>query len=318
MDRPYIVFLDAETIGEVQEMQVLRELCNLTSYQSTPHSLRITRIAGNEIVITNKVLIDSEVIDACPAMKLVCIAATGMNNVDLPYAKSKGISVKNVAGYSTESVVQHTFALMFALNNKLEYYTNYTRSGLYSKSHLFTHYGPAFNEIHGKTLGIIGLGTIGKRVAAVAEVFGMDIIYYSTSGKNTGNIYRNVPLEELLEKSDIISIHCPLNDETRNLINDSHLGMMKKSAVLINTGRGGIVNEAALARALDIGTISGAALDVLEKEPPDPQNPLFRIKSPEKLIITPHLAWATIEARTRLVQGLIRNIKEYLSTSKNV
>lgn len=311
---PEIVFLDAETIGEVSEMEVLRSVGNLTVYQSTPAGLRIERISGKEIVITNKVIIDRAVMDACPSLRLICIAATGMNNVDLSYAAIKGIKVNNVAGYSTESVVQHTMAMMLALTNQIEYYSNYVRSGQYAHSKIFTHYGPSFFELSGKTFGIIGLGTIGRRVAGVAAALGMNVLYYSTTGKNSDKEFKRASLDNLLAESDIVSIHCPLNEDTRNLIDDSHFSMMKNTAILINTGRGGVVNEQALAKAIDNKVIAGAALDVMEKEPPAADNPLLKVKYPERLIITPHIAWATIEARNRLVKGLVDNIRAYLNS----
>ena len=237
-----------------------------------------------------------------------------MNTVDLPSAETKGIIVRNVAGYSTESVVQHTMALLLSLCNRIEYYSSYVRSGKYSESHIFTHYGPAFNELSGKTIGIIGLGAIGRRVAGAASSLGMNVIYHSTTGKNLNAGYESVSLKTLLNRSDVVSIHCPLNENTKGLIDSNHLGMMKRSALLVNTGRGGVVNERDLAWALDNEIIAGAALDVMEKEPPVKDNPLFGLKFPERLIITPHIAWATIEARSRLVKGIIDNIRNYLDS----
>jgi glycerate dehydrogenase len=236
-----------------------------------------------------------------------------MNNVDLKYAASKAIVVKNVAGYSTESVVQHTFSMLFYLMNRLAYYNNYVQSGQYAQSKLFTHLGRTFYELSGKKFGIIGLGTIGKRVAEVATAFGADVMYFSTSGKNLNNSYRHARLEELLSTSDVISIHCPLTDNTRNLLDLPHLKRMKKDAMLINTGRGGIVNEEALAYVIDHDLIGGAGLDVLSKEPPDTDNPLLHVQNNEKLIITPHIAWATAEARSRLIRGVILNIQTYIT-----
>jgi lactate dehydrogenase-like 2-hydroxyacid dehydrogenase len=312
MKRPGIVFLDAETLGEVTGFHKLTKLGNLTVYQSTPSDQRISRISGREIVITNKVLIDSEIMDACPSLKLVCIAATGTNNVDLDYAARKGIQVKNVAGYSTESVVQHTFSMLFYLLGNLRYYDDYVKQGAYSGSNLFTHHGMPFQELAGKKYGIIGMGTIGKRVAKVATVFGAEVNYYSTSQKNQNAGYTHVSLNELLLNCDIISIHCPLNNLTHNLIGYEQLRLMKKDALLINTGRGGIVNESDLACALDEGLIGGAGLDVLEKEPPIASNPLLHVKNPAKLLITPHIAWASRESRERLMNGIIANIVNYL------
>jgi lactate dehydrogenase-like 2-hydroxyacid dehydrogenase len=312
MKRPGIVFLDAETLGEVNGFYQLTRLGNLTVYQSTREDQRIERIIGREIIITNKVIIDREVIDACPSLRLICISATGMNNIDLDYAAEKGIQVKNVAGYSTESVVQHTFSMLFYLMGSLPYYDRFVKEGHYAAGNLFTHHGRPFHELAGKIYGIIGMGTIGKRVASAALAFGASVHYYSTTGKNLQTGYSSVSLRELLHDSDVISIHCPLTEITRNLIGYEQFRIMKKNAILVNAGRGGIVNEAALADALDEELIAGAALDVLEKEPPLATNPLFRIRQPEKLFITPHIAWAGCESRERLMQGIIQNITEYL------
>jgi glycerate dehydrogenase len=255
---------------------------------------------------------DKELMDACPTLKLICIAATGLNNVDLEYAKQKGIAVKNVLAYSTESVVQHTFSMLFYLMGYLPYYTGYVAEGQYTQSRLFTHHGKPFHELAEKRYGIIGLGTIGKRVAEVATVFKAKVNYYSPSGKNMDTGFIHVSLDKLLMESDIISIHCPLNDSTRNLIGYAQLQKMKSEAILINAGRGGIVNETDLARALNEQIIGAAGLDVMEKEPPEPSNPLLSVKFPERLLVTPHIAWASVESRERLVQGVIRNIKDFL------
>jgi lactate dehydrogenase-like 2-hydroxyacid dehydrogenase len=312
MKRPGIVFLDAETLGEVPGYYHLTRMGNLTVYPSTSSDQLIDRIQGREIIITNKVVIDREVMAACPSVKLICIAATGMNNVDLESAAKMGIQVKNVAGYSTESVVQHTFSMLFYLMGNLPYYDRYVKEGHYAASGLFTHHGKPFYELDGKQYGIIGMGNIGKRVAAVAAAFGAKVQCFSTTGKNLDAGYLSVSLGELLKESDVISVHCPLTDTTRNLIGFEQFRMMKKSALILNMGRGGIVNETDLARALEKGLIAGAALDVLEKEPPEASNPLFHLKQPEKLLITPHIAWASCESRERLMQGINQNITEYL------
>lgn len=314
MKKPGIVFLDTETIGEVDLLQQLHDIGHLTLYKTTAPDQRIRHITGNEIVITNKVMIDRYVMNACPEIRLVCIAATGMNNIDLDAASEKGIQVKNIAGYSTESVVQHTFALLLHLMNRLDYYDHYVKSGLYSTSGLFTHHGRTFFELSGKIVGIIGMGTIGRRIAEVAVSFRAKVVYYSTSGKNLDQPYEHVPLKDLLSLSDVVSVHCPLTAQTRNLLDLDQLKLMKKGAVLINTGRGGIVNEADLAYAIDHNLLSGAGLDVLSKEPPESDNPLLYVRKKEKLIITPHIAWAASESRNRLVEGIIRNIQEYLSS----
>jgi glycerate dehydrogenase len=311
MIRPGIVFLDADTLGDISFYPLTR-LGNLTVYQTTSPAQRIERISGHEIVITNKVVIDREIMKVCPDLRLICIAATGMNNVDPDYAAEKGIAVKNVSAYSTESVVQHTFSMLFYLMGKLPYYDQYVKNGDYARSELFTHHNYPFHELAGKQYGIIGMGTIGKRIAAVARAFNAEVSYYSTSGKNLDTGFRHVPLSMLLVESDIVSVHCPLNERTRDLIGYEELRKMKGEAILINAGRGGVVNESDLACALDEGLIGGAALDVLAKEPPEPSNPLFHLKQPERLLITPHIAWASIESRDRLMQGIVNNIAAYL------
>jgi lactate dehydrogenase-like 2-hydroxyacid dehydrogenase len=310
-----IVFLDASTIGEVKAIEKIASIGNYNSYSLTSPAERIGRIKGNNIVITNKVIIDKEVIDACPELKLVCISATGMNNVDLEYAAKKGIVVKNIAGYSTESVAQITFSMLFYLLNNLRYFDDYVKSGKYSKSPIFTHHGRSFTELKGKQFGIIGMGTIGKRIAEIARVFGANVVYFSTSGNNLYNPYPHLTFDELIRTSDIISVHCPLNEKTNNLIGYSQFKSMKPSAILLNAGRGKIVNEADLARALDENLIAAAGLDVLEKEPIDAGNPLLHINNPEKLLITPHIAWISQEAREMLVEGIYNNILDWTSNS---
>lgn len=308
-----IAFLDVKTIGNVENLDKLRELGELTLYPVTTLMQRIKRLKDINVVITNKVVIDREVIDNCPELKLICVAATGTNNIDIGYALRKGITVKNVAGYSTESVGQLVFAMLLSLMNKLKYYDNYVKSGAYCKSDIFTHHGQPFMELKNKRFGIIGFGAIGKYVAAIAESFGCEVVYYSTSGKNTkNNEYQHIDLIALLKSSDVVSIHCPLNENTRELIDYSKLSLMKSSAYLLNTGRGGIVNEEDLARALDEKIIAGAGIDVLKDEPVRSDNPLLKLGSPENLIITPHIAWASFESRQRLVNQIYRNIKEYI------
>lgn len=305
-----IVFLDTETVGTVNGLEKLKKLGKLTTYLVTSKKDRIGRIADNDVVITNKVLIDQEVMDACPALKLVCVAATGMNNVDLDYAAKKDIVVKNVAGYSTESVAQHTFSLLFYLLNRLSYYDEYVKNGAYVKSRVFTHLGQAWRELYGKTFGVIGMGTIGRRVAEIAQVCGARVIYHSTSGENLNAGFEHKNLNELLEMSDVISIHCPLNEHTQDLIGKDQLKHMKQDAILLNTGRGGIVDELALSEAIDKAWIGGAGIDVFSHEPVDEGNPLLKIHKKDKIVLTPHIAWTSEEAREKLIEGLIRNIRE--------
>ena len=307
-----IAVLDAKTLGSDVDLSGLKQFGEVEIYETTPPDKVIDRVKDKDIIITNKVVIDKNVIDNAPNLKLIAVAATGVNNVDIQYAKEKGIQVRNVAGYSTESVVQHTFAMLFYLLEQLRYYDEYVKSGEYSKSNIFTHLGRPFWEVHGKKWGIIGLGTIGRRVAEVAESFGAEVSYYSTSGVDRKEKYPRKSLEELLSESDIVSIHAPLNDKTKGLIGYDQLKLMKKNAILLNLGRGGIVVEEDLAKAIDEELIGGAGLDVLEKEPIQPDNPLLKVKNKDRLLITPHIAWTSIEARQRLVNEIIENIKTFL------
>jgi glycerate dehydrogenase len=307
-----IVFLDAKTMGEVPNLKNLETLGNYAAYSVTlPHE-RKERMAGADVVITCKVVIDKEMIDCCPTLKLICVAATGTNNVDVDYARSKGIEVKNVAGYSTESVAQLTLGVALSLANKIAYYDRYVKSGDYSRSDMFTHYGPLFYELKGKTLGIIGLGNIGKRVAQLFEAFGVKIVYHSVSGKNVSSQYPHLSLDELLSVSDIVSIHCPLTPQTQNLIHSGNINKMKPGAIVINMARGGIVNEKDIVEALNNEIMGGFATDVFEKEPMSADSPFLNLIHPERLILTPHIAWTSVEARTLLIDKLAGNIRSFL------
>ena len=308
-----IVFLDTASLGLVPNLDIFSEFGNFRAFSETSPEERLLHIGKADIVISNKVKIDREIINKCPDIKLICIAATGMNNVDLNYAAEKNIPVKNVAGYATDSVAQVTFSLILALVHQLDWFNRYIKQGDYSKAKSFTCYEKKFFELKGKQLGIIGLGAIGRRVAEIADVFGMKVVYSSTSGKTRPEKYECLALEELLASSDIISIHSPLNKDTYNLINAGNLKLMKKSAVIINTGRGKIINETDLADALNEGIISGAALDVHANEPLEGDSPLLKLKDPDKLIQTPHIGWAAVEARTRLVDAIAENIRAFLT-----
>ncbi len=310
--KPVIVFLDAKTVGNDIDLSVFSEVGKFVAYETTDRKQIFQRIEKADIVITNKVVIDRSVIDKAKSLKLIAVAATGTNNVDVEYAKEKGIAVTNVAGYSTYSVAQHTFGMLFYLLEKLPYYDSYIKTGEYSKSDIFTHIGKPFWELHGKTWGIIGLGAIGREVGKIAEAFGCKVIYYSTTGVKREEPYQSVGLQELLKTSDIVSIHAPLTEKTKNLIGYDQIKLMKPTAYLLNLGRGGIINEKDLARALDEGLIAGAGLDVLEKEPISQDNPLLKIKNKEKLLMTPHIAWTSIEARRKLIKEIVENIKAFL------
>ena len=307
-----IVFLDSSTVGHLINLEKFRDFGVFICHEKTAPHERFERVRDSEIIITNKVVIDKAVMDQAANLKLICIAATGTNNVDLEYAALKGIEVMNVENYSTYSVTQSTFSMLFYLLNHLRYYDDYVRNGEYAKSPIFTHHGRVFFELKDKVFGIIGLGTIGKSVARVAAAFNCRVIFYSTSGKNDDPEYRRVDLDELLIRSDIVSIHAPLNEQTHNLIDYQAIKKMKSSSILINTGRGGIINETDLARALEEDLIYGACIDELTKEPITADSPLLRIRNRDKLLITPHIAWASEESRTLLLDKVYENIKKFL------
>lgn len=304
-----IVFLDAATLGDAS-LAPIEELGELVCYPNSTPSEAMERVSDCEVLIINKIKVTRELIDAAVNLKLICEAATGVNNIDLEYAVSKGIPVKNVAGYSTESVVQSTFMHILSLVGKLPYYDEKVKSGKYSWSGLFTDVSNPFFELSGKTMGIIGMGTIGQRVAQVAEAFGMKVIYYSTSGTSHCREYPSVPIDELMSSSDVISVHAPLNERTEGLVGAAEIGRMKPRAVIVNMGRGGIVDEQALAEAIDAGKIGGAALDVYSREPLAVANPISKVRHQERLSLTPHTAWASVEARERLILKIAGNIRE--------
>lgn len=304
-----MVFLDALTMGDTP-LDEISALGELVCYPTSTKEEALARVGDCDVLMINKVVVDKELLDAAPMLKLICEFATGVNNIDLDAASQRGIPVRNVAGYSTDSVVQTTFMHMLSLLGNAPYFDASVKSGAYSRSGLFTDLSVPFYEITGKVLGIVGLGNIGQKVAHLAEAFGMKVIYYSTSGTAHSKEYECVPLERLMSESDVISIHAPLNERTKGLIGAEQLGMMKKTAFIINTGRGGIIDEAALAAAIDDDGIGGAALDVFSKEPLPEDNPLLHVRHPEKLRFTPHTAWASVEARTRLAHLVAENVKK--------
>ena len=307
-----LVFLDAKTVGDVPNLHLLDQFGNVTYYQTTFPDQVLERIQGADIVITNKVVLDRSILEQAPDLKLICVAATGTNNVDKAVARERGIPVKNVEGYSSHSVAQGTFALLLHLLNNIPYYDDYVRSGAYAQSDIFTHVERNFGELNGKRFGIIGLGKIGVQVAKIAEAFGAEVVYYSASGQSYEQPYQRLELEAFLNSSDIVSIHAPLNEYTNNLLTYDRLQLMKKTAILVNTGRGGIVNERDLARALNEGLIAGAGIDVFGQEPINPDNPLLQVTNRDKLVLTPHVAWASIESRTSLIEKVGQNIREFL------
>ena len=304
-----IVILDALTYGDTS-LEGFNALGDVIIYQTTTPEEIAGRVQDAQVIVTNKVVIDDTIMESASNLKLICVAATGMNNIDHDAAVRRAITVKNVAGYSTDSVVQHTFSMLFYLLGHSVYYDEYVKSGSWQKEAVFTHIGPSFSELRGKTWGIIGLGEIGRNVARIAHAFGANVCYYSTSGKNDSDEFDKTTLSRLIENSDIISIHAPLNASTQNLISHSELLQMKDGAVLLNLGRGGIVDEDALSVIIDVKPIY-VGLDVLVNEPMKTPHKLLSIKTPQRLYITPHIAWTSREARERLIAETISNIKEF-------
>lgn len=307
-----IVFLDAKSVGEDIDLSKYHELGEFVTYDYTTPEQLPSRVQDADVIITNKCVINESSVGKAENLKLVCVTATGTNNLDKDYLDNHGIEWRNVAAYSTESVAQHTFAMLFYLLEKLSYYDEYVKKEHYANDTSFTHFAEHFNEINGKTWGIIGLGNIGRRVADIAKAFGANVIYYSTTGKNSQEGYTRVDFNTLLKTSDIVSVHAPLTPETENLMNADAFAKMKPSAIFINVGRGAIVNEQDLADAIDNHVIAAAGLDVLTVEPMSPNSPFLHIKDSKRLLITPHIAWASVEARTKLMDIVYNHIKKFI------
>lgn len=307
-----LVFLDTKTIGEDIDLSAYDALGEVVKYGFSTLEEIPERVKDADVLIVNKIAINEQTIGNAKNLKLVCVTATGTNNLDKEYLKKRGIAWRNVAGYSTESVTQHTFALLFYLLEKMRYYDDYVKDEKYINDTVFTHFAEHFNEVNGKTWGIIGLGTIGRRVADIAKAFGARVIYYSASGSPAQEGYEQVDFETLLTTSDIVSVHAPLNEYTKDLMDREAFAKIKKTAIFLNLGRGPIVVEQDLYEALETGEIAAAGLDVLCEEPMSETNPLAKIKDSKKLIITPHIAWASVEARNRLMQIIVEQIREFL------
>ena len=307
-----LVFLDTKTIGEDIDLSAYDALGEVVKYGFSTLEEIPERVKDADVLIVNKIAINEQTIGTAKNLKLVCVTATGTNNLDKEYLKKRGIAWRNVAGYSTESVTQHTFSLLFYLLEKIRYYDDYVKDEKYINDTVFTHFAEHFNEVNGKTWGIIGLGTIGRRVADIAKAFGAHVIYYSASGSPAQEGYEQVDFETLLATSDIVSVHAPLNEYTKDLMDREAFAKMKKTAIFLNLGRGPIVVEQDLYEALETGEIAAAGLDVLCEEPMSETNPLAKIKDSKKLIITPHIAWASVEARNRLMQIIVEQIREFL------
>ena len=308
-----IVILEANTLGADVDLSVFEKLGNVTQYGQSDEENTADRVKDADIIVVNKVPMNEQTLKKADHLKMIAVTATGTNIIDKAYTDKRGIAVSNVGGYSTMSVAQHTFALALYLVHKMNYFDSYVKSGQYIKSDIFTNLEMTYQELDGKTWGIIGLGNIGKKVAQIARVFGCRVIYYSTSGKNQNE---RVDFDTICRESDLLSIHAPLNNATENLMNKDAFQKMKKSAVLINVGRGPIVNEEDLVEALENGEIAAAGLDVISAEPMREENPLMKIKDSGKLVVTPHIAWASTEARQRLVREVYLNIEAFLRGEK--
>ena len=306
-----IVFLDEYSVCG-RNLAEVKKFGDYIGYETTSSEQVLERCAEAEIVISNKVVLDAATIAALPNLRLICVAATGMNNVDLNAAAQHGVEVRNAVGYSTYAVAETTICSALSLLREVTYYDNFFKSGNYAKAERIFNFDRPTAQIRGKRWGIIGMGNIGREVARLAEAFGCEVVYYSTSGISRDEKYNKLELNELLSSSDIISIHCPLNNRTHNLIDAAELAMMKKSAILINVARGGIVNETALAEALNNGNLRGAALDVFTSEPLR-ESPLYNLRDPYHLLASPHNAWSSVEAIDRLIDCIAKNIEEYVN-----
>lgn len=311
-----IVVLEKMSLGLDIDISFFEEFGEVTYYDHTGVNEIADRIAEADIVIANKAPLNESTLQGAKNVKIICETATGYNNVDLAYCEKRGIRVTNAVGYSTPIVAQHTFAMALYLLEKLPVYDTYVKNGDYEKAPMFTCFEPYFTELEGKTWGIIGLGNIGRKVAEIAKVFGCRVIFYSASGKNDTTDFERVDFDTLLAESDILSLHCPLTDRTQNLMNAEAFAKMKNTAILINVARGPVVDEQALFDALTSGQIAAAGLDVLVKEPIAADNPLAKIKDSTKLLITPHMAWASREARMRCAKEVYLNIKSFLAGEK--
>lgn len=306
-----IVFLDRSTLGEDVCIEKFKTLGEVISYDITQENETLSRVQNADIVITNKVVISKEIMEQS-SLKLICVSATGTNNVDVEFATKCNIAVKNVTDYSTNSVAQLTFSLVLKFMQHLEYYDKYVQNGNWQKSPIFTHIAKPFHELAGKHWGIIGLGNIGQKVASIATAFGCKVSYYSTSGLNSNKEYEQLSLETLLSQCDIISVHSPLNDKTLNLLNQQTMQWIKEKAIVINVGRGGIINEEDMATLIENKEIY-FGIDVASKEPIEKDSPLLKIKNKERFILTPHIAWGSVEARERLVERVYTNIEAFMN-----
>ncbi|NLV24217.1 MAG: D-2-hydroxyacid dehydrogenase [Deltaproteobacteria bacterium] len=310
-----LVVLDGHALnpGDLS-WEEIKDLADCTVYERTPKEKVMERIGDAELVLTNKTVLDRAVLEQLPNLRYIGVLATGVNVIDLEAARERGIAVTNVPGYSTPSVAQMVFALLLELTLQVGHHGALVRSGAWARSADFSFFDRPLVELDGLTLGIVGFGAIGRRVTRIAEAFGMKVLVHTAHPEKYRHLAENrelsfVDLEALFRKSDAVTLHCPLTPETQSLVNDQRLNQMKPGAYLINTGRGPLVDEAALAAALNEGRIAGAGLDVLSKEPPAADNPLLTARN---CFITPHIAWASGAARQRLMAVVAENLRAYL------
>lgn len=308
-----IVELDRNTLGYDIDTSILCNLGDFVEYPASSREDNKKHIKDADVIIFNKEKMDEDMLINAPNVKLLCITATGYDNIDLDYARKRNIAVCNVKAYSTAAVAQHTFAMALYLLEKIAYYDDYVKSGKYSKQKGFCNFDEKYNELMGKTWGIIGMGNIGKMVANIAKAFGANVIHYSATGNGNDSGYEEVDFDDLLKRSDILSLHCPLSDKTRGIMDMTAFKKMKKSAILINVARGAVIVDEDLADALEEGEIAAAGLDVFAVEPLPADNPLNRIKDSKKILITPHMAWASVEARGRCLDEVYKNIEAFIA-----
>lgn len=311
-----IAVLDKKSLGDGINYDPLRAHGKVSLYDFTKESEILLHLKGIDVAVSNKIIYTEELLKQLPDLKLICTTGTGYNHIDINAAIKLGVGVCNVVDYCSDSVAQHTVAMVLSLLNKLSYYNKYVTSNAYVGDEAFSHFETSYHELRSLRWGIVGLGNIGKRVADIAKVLGSEVVYYSTSGKNTPSDYKRVDFETLTTTSDIITIHAPLNGVTKDLFDLMVLREMKKDAILVNVGRGGIVNEEDIASAITEHLIGGIGIDVLENEPMDMNSPLLKVIGDERLLVTPHIAWASLEARQRVILEVAHNIEDYISGMK--
>ncbi len=304
-----IVILDGATIGKDIDLSQIENFGEVIFYETSNCEQTIDRIKNADIVITNKVVIGKKELNACSKLKLICVAATGYNVIDIEACNKNNIAVTNVKGYSTESVAQLVFANLLSIQNSVFQYHQEINNGEWQKSKVFNMLSNPIHELKGTKMGIIGYGSIGKRVGELAQAFGMELLIAKRKNVDYEDNFR-IHIDNVISQSDVLTIHIPFNSSTENLISENELCSMKSNSILVNMARGGIVNENDLYKALKNRQIKAAIIDVLKEEPPHTKNPLFEL---ENIIITPHIAWTSVEARKQLVAGIVNNINEFVN-----